>query len=1054
MKKAISIIILCLACFGGFKAQNYWEFIDHSSTLLGVAPDGSLFFYEGSYGISRMQTVNAPCTIVIGPETGFNYLFNPHCFSVSPDGRIFLFNNTLNTIIYSDDNGDTWQQMPQVSSCAIEDVAGLYAPNNETVVGWSSTGEIFWTTDNGATWDGAIPMFMTADNAPAISDLLVNESGDVYIGISTIDINEGGGIYHLMLSDMHEGERVAGVGVNIRDMAFDPEGNVVACGYSGDGTSVGFQHIPGFYLFDGTSLAVSNSGVVYRPSFAGYSAELSYSLDHGETFVNVGEDIPLVDNAPGNGSSYLFKGYDHYLYFVTGREYWKCIVNADEIPTLNPLFGLSFYDEPSGLYYKITGNNTVEVTYTPDLEVTGFNSYVGDIEIPETIDYEGVTYTVTAVGEGAFKNCNGELNSVVVSNTVTAIGESAFSSCSYLRVVVLPNSVKTIGNRAFADCWPLTSVRLPEGITILPKELFINCQYLTSIEIPSSVMRIEDCAFFGAGLTSIDLPESVTHLGDSAFYYCLHLSSLDVPNTVEELGAGAFAYCFKLQSVHLPENLAVIPDDLFNNCEELDSIVIPETVTEIGERAFQQCFHLTEINLPASVTSLGSSAFRACVALTSYTIPETVQHLGSYLFQQCDRLKTVTLPQNLDAIPAGMFEECSRLDSIVIPENVVSIGAWAFSSCFALKEMVIPGRVRTIGSQAFYNCRNLSRVDLGVSVSDIAEGAFRRNEGSVKLTLVCHSTHPAMCGLTSFPQENLQDKLIVPCGCENNYREAWESWKSDIEEDCGTASNEWYYEILNEDGSITYQYLHQTNDTTINDKEQIHVLVRINTLYDKGEHTEMSREYIFDEGDVVYWWNKELQEFTVLYDFNVQTGYAWEIKVGTESLIMHVDAVEQYEYEGRMYKMLQVSDANQVFSGTIVRGIGHLTSFFPERLMNKGKGYRVEGIRCFWKENQLMFKYGVKDCDEVYEEYHDYGVEEPVLSEGFGVYPNPTHDVLFVETQCIASQQREYRITNGLGQTLIMGRIDGENNQIDVSKLPKGMYFISVGDVTQKFVVQ
>ena len=460
MKKVISIIILCLACVCGLKAQNFWEFINHPATLLGVSPDGSLFFYEGNNGISRMQTANGACTIVIGPESGFNFLFNPHCFCVSPEGRIFLFNSTLNAVMFSDDNGDTWQQMPQVSSCAIEDVAGLYAPSNETVIGWASTGEIFWTTDGGVTWGYTILSII--EHYESVSDLLVNENGDVYLSVS-YNIMSIVGIYHSTLSDMQNWEPVAFDGVTIEDLDFDPEGNVVACGWSDEGI-VDFQHILGFYLFDGTSLAISNSGVVYKPTFAGYSAVLSYSLDHGETFVDVGEAIPLVDIAPGDGSGYLFKGYDNYLYFVTGTEYWKSIVNADEIPTLNPLLGVKFYDEASGLYYNITGNNTVEVTYTPDLESTGFNSYVGDIAIPETVDYENITYTVTAVGDGAFKNCNGELNSVVVPNTVTAIGESAFSSCSYLRVVVLPNSVETIGNRAFADCWPLNSVRATQGI--------------------------------------------------------------------------------------------------------------------------------------------------------------------------------------------------------------------------------------------------------------------------------------------------------------------------------------------------------------------------------------------------------------------------------------------------------------------------------------------------------------------------------------------------------------------------------------------------------------
>ncbi len=1047
MKKVISIIILCLACLGGLKAQNFWEFINHPATLLGVSPDGSLFFYEGNNGISRMQTANGACTIVIGPESGFNFLFNPHCFCVSPEGRIFLFNSTLNAVMFSDDNGDTWQQMPQVSSCAIEDVAGLYAPSNETVIGWASTGEIFWTTDGGVTWGYTILSII--EHYESVSDLLVNENGDVYLSVS-YNIMSIVGIYHSTLSDMQNWEPVAFDGVTIEDLDFDPEGNVVACGWSDEGI-VEFQHILGFYLFDGTSLAISNSGVVYKPTFAGYSAVLSYSLDHGETFVDVGEAIPLVDIAPGDGSGYLFKGYDNYLYFVTGTEYWKSIVNADEIPTLNPLLGVKFYDEASGLYYNITGNNTVEVTYTPDLESTGFNSYVGDIEIPETIDYEGATYTVTAVGDGAFKNCNGELNSVVVPNTVTAIGESAFSSCSYLRVVVLPNSVETIGNRAFADCWPLNSVRLPEGITVLPKELFINCSSLTSIEIPSSVLRIEKRAFLGCALTSIDLPESVTHLGDSVFYYCSHLSSIDVPNTVEELGAGAFAYCYELRSVHLPENLTAIRDDLFNNCQVLDSIRIPETVTEIGERAFLQCFHLTEVHLPASVTSLGSSAFRACVGLTSFTIPATVRQLGNYLFQQCDRLKTITLPQDLEAIPAGMFQECSRLDSIVIPETVISIGAWAFSSCFALKEIVIPDSVRSIGSQAFYNCRNLSQVDLGVSVSSIADGAFRREDGSVKLTLVCHSTTPAMCGLTTFPIASLQEKLIVPCGFADLYRASWESWQSDIEEDCDFIGSEWYYEILNDDGSITYQHLEYVADTTVNHKD-VKIIIRNNTLYDKSRQNVITKEYIYEEDNKVYWWNPEIEDFTVLYDFGAEQGDEWEIRVGAETLTMHVDAVEHYEYEGTLFKMLRVSDANDLFSGIVIGGIGHLTSFFPEKLMNPGKSYRVEGIRCFWQQGELVFKYGEKDCDEVYEQYHSSLPE--ITIPYFTLSPNPTDGIVIVEMSSETSQPGEFRVTNLTGQTLLTGSLTGEKQIIDLSGLPKGVYFLTINNRTQKLIIQ
>ena len=200
----------------------------------------------------------------------------------------------------------------------------------------------------------------------------------------------------------------------------------------------------------------------------------------------------------------------------------------------------------------------------------------------------------------------------------------------------------------------------------------------------------------------------------------------------------------------------------------------------------------------------------------------------------------------------------------------------------------------------------------------------------------------------------------------------------------------------------------------------------------------------------------------MLYDFGTQEGDEWEIKVGNESLVMHVDAVENIVYEGRTYRMLHVSDPEDLFSGDIVCGIGHLTSFFPERLMDNGDGIRIEGLRCYWVEDELVFKYGDEDCDAIYEELH--GIEEDgpsIPSTGSGtsgalvVYPNPTDGVLFVQTLRATSLPAEtYCITNLTGQTVLSGSITDETLQIDVTGLAEGMYFISVGEETRKFVVR
>ena len=41
-----------------------------------------------------------------------------------------------------------------------------------------------------------------------------------------------------------------------------------------------------------------------------------------------------------------------------------------------------------------------------------------------------------------------------------------------------------------------------------------------------------------------------------------------------------------------------------------------------------------------------------------------------------------------------------------------------------------------------------------------------------------------------------------------------------------------------------------------------------------------------------------------------------------------------------------------------------------------------------------------------------------------------------------------------IGQTLLQGRITAETQQINIDSLPAGLYFISVGNMTQKFVVK
>lgn len=101
--------------------------------------------------------------------------------------------------------------------------------------------------------------------------------------------------------------------------------------------------------------------------------------------------------------------------------------------------------EVDGIYYYInTTDNTASVTKDG-------NKYTGDVVIPATIVYDGVTYDVTEIGNSAFYKCT-DMTSITIPISVTSIGYDAFRGCKNLTSVNIPNRVTTIGSAAFTYC--------------------------------------------------------------------------------------------------------------------------------------------------------------------------------------------------------------------------------------------------------------------------------------------------------------------------------------------------------------------------------------------------------------------------------------------------------------------------------------------------------------------------------------------------------------------------------------------------------------------------
>ena len=156
---------------------------------------------------------------------------------------------------------------------------------------------------------------------------------------------------------------------------------------------------------------------------------------------------------------------------------------------------LAYGCKVDGIYYDITpANRTASVTRV---------SYSGGVIIPETIAFDGTTYSVTSIGDGAFANHSG-LTSVTIPNSVTSIGNYAFFNCSGLTSVTIGNSVTSIGDYAFTDCSGLTSVTIGNSVTSIGYDAFRGCSGLTSVTIGNSVTSIGYDAFRGcSGLTKL-----------------------------------------------------------------------------------------------------------------------------------------------------------------------------------------------------------------------------------------------------------------------------------------------------------------------------------------------------------------------------------------------------------------------------------------------------------------------------------------------------------------------------------------------------------------------
>lgn len=410
------------------------------------------------------------------------------------------------------------------------------------------------------------------------------------------------------------------------------------------------------------------------------------------------------------------------------------------------LYGSVIYNNVSNVYVI---NNIEYILTNEGLILANVLSDESEIEIPNSITVDEVSYDVNKIGKEAFIGLT-NLNSLTLNKNNNDLSKNVFYGCLNLKTLYYNGNIKDWVNINFNDEYS-NPMYYAKEFKYLDNEEYVD---LIDLNIDFDVDKIKDYQFYSFdNLKTINISGTVSEIGKCAFYGCSSLESLILDDSIEYIGDSSFYSCYKLSSVVLSEGLRKLGTNVFKNCSKIVYNVLEEA-KYLGSEENQYLLlcdvpsGALEFEINSDCALIYETAFEDCSKLTSVTMHENLIFIGREAFKNTKELVDVNYSGsiadwcniNLYSIASNpMFNAelfnisignvYKELEEIVIPKEVTEIGNWQFAN-FKSTSLSIAGSVEKIGEQAFYNNELLEEITFDQSsvLKTIGKEAFANNK--------------------------------------------------------------------------------------------------------------------------------------------------------------------------------------------------------------------------------------------------------------------------------------------------------------------------------------